>query len=498
MVTDTTRTGRLIAVSNRLPIVVTRADDGEWQIEPGDGGLISALSTVLRDCGGVWIGWPGTVEEEQSDLNALLLRATSDSGYALEPVVLTTTEHDKFYLGFSNEIIWPLFHDLQTRCNFDPTYWATYEAVNRKFAQVVAQSSQAEDYIWVHDYHLINVASELRALGIATAIGFFLHIPFPSLDIFLKLPWRLQILRALLDYDLIGFQTLRDRQNFVQCVRALLEDVAIQGKGPLISAQIGERTVRIGTFPVGIDVQALAQQAASPAVADVAHHIQETLPDHTMIFSTDRLDYTKGIPEKLAAFRHALIQYPELHERVTLVQAVVPSRTDIREYAALKAEVEQLVGEINGQFTRAGWVPIHYLYHRLAYTELLAYYRSSAIALITPLKDGMNLVAKEYCACSRDDGVLILSEFAGAAAQLPDALLVNPYDVAGVAEAIYQAWTMGQEQRRARMRNLRRAVRERDIFWWVDSCLQAETAHSLSNFTLWKSLRSPIDKRAVV
>lgn len=483
MLTTTTREGRLITVSNRLPIVVARADDGEWQIEPGSGGLISALAPMLRDRGGVWIGWPGVVEEELANLGSLLARATEESGYALRPVLLTTNEHDKFYLGFSNEIIWPLFHDLQTRCNFDPTYWATYEAVNRKFARAVAQYSRAGDYIWVHDYHLINVASELRALGIVNAIGFFLHIPFPSLDIFLKLPWRFQILRALLDYDLIGFQTLRDRQNFIQCVRELLKDVSIHGEGPLIMAQIGARAVRIGTFPVGIDVRTFARQAASPVVADAAQHIHEALPDRTIIFSTDRLDYTKGIPEKLAAFRHALLQYPELQERVTLVQAVVPSRTDIREYAGLKAEVERLVGEINGQFTRAGWVPIHYIYHRLEHTELLAYYRSSAIALITPLKDGMNLVAKEYCACSRDDGVLILSEFAGAAAQLSGALLVNPYDVAGVAEAIYQAWTMDQEQRHARMRNLRRAVRDHDIFWWLGSFLQAGTNYNLGSFT---------------
>ncbi len=485
MFTNKTREGRLITVSNRLPIMLTRADDGEWQIEPGGGGLITALAPMLRDRGGVWIGWPGVVEEDQVDIEPLLAHATGDSGYALKPVVLTATEHDKFYLGFSNEIIWPLFHDLQSRCNFDPTYWATYEAVNRKFAQAVAQHSRAGDYLWVHDYHLINVASELRALGVTNEVGFFLHIPFPSPDIFLKLPWRFQILRALLDYDLIGFQTLRDRQNFAQCVQALLKDVAIQDKGPVSLAQIGTRVVRVCALPIGIDFQEFAQQAASAAVADAAWYIHEALPGRTIIFSTDRLDYTKGIPEKLAAFRYALLHYPELHERVTLVQAVVPSRTDIREYAELKAEVERLVGEINGQFTRAGWVPIHYIYQRLSRTELLAYYRTSEIALITPLKDGMNLVAKEYCACSLEDGVLILSEFAGAAAQLQrDALLVNPYDVAGVAAAIYRAWTMGREERRARMRNLRRAIRERDIFWWVDSFLHAGATYSLNNGTL--------------
>jgi|HigsolmetaAR201D_1030396.scaffolds.fasta_scaffold07819_3 trehalose 6-phosphate synthase/phosphatase len=476
--------GRLITVSNRLPIVLTRDKNGNWQIEPGNGGLITALAPVLRNRGGSWIGWPGTIEEDEVDLEPLLAEATASSGYDLKPVILTATEHDKFYLGFSNEIIWPLFHDLQTRCNFDPSYWQTYETVNRKFAQAIAEHSQPADYIWVHDYHLINVARDMRALGLTNAVGFFLHIPFPSLDIFLKLPWRFQILQAMLEYDLIGFQTMRDRQNFVQCVRTLLKNVNIHGKGPVISADIGDRRVRICALPIGIDFQMFSQQAASQAVADAAWYIHEDFPNRTIIFSTDRLDYTKGIPEKLSAFRHALLRYPEMHEQVTLVQTLVPSRTDIREYAALKAEIEQLVGEINGQFTRSGWVPIHYIYQRIDFTTLLAYYRASEIALITPLKDGMNLVAKEYCACSLEDGVLILSEFAGAATQLHrDALLVNPYDVEGVAAAIYRAWKMSREERRNRMRNMRRIIRERDIFWWVDSFLEAGSAPSLSSFT---------------
>jgi trehalose 6-phosphate synthase/phosphatase len=433
----------------------------------------------------MWIGWPGIVEEDAIDLEPLLQRATSDAGYTLKPVVLTAEERDKFYLGFSNEIIWPLFHDMQSRCNFDPTYWAVYEAVNRTFAQVTAQNSRPGDYIWVHDYHLINVASELRALGMEQTIGFFLHIPFPSPDIFLMLPWRFQILRALLAYNVLGFQTLRDRRNFVQCVRALLKDVIIQGKGQVITAQLEGRTVRAGVFPIGIDFREFAQQAASSAVAEAAWYFHGAFVNRTIVFSIDRLDYTKGIPEKLAAFRHALKRYPELRERVTLVLVIVPSREDIPEYSGLKAEIERLVGEINGQFTKAAWAPIHYMYQSLSTVELLAYYRASEIALITPLKDGMNLVAKEFCACSLEDGVLILSEFAGAAAQLQrDALLVNPYDVEGVAAAIYQAWTMGPEERRGRMRNLRRAIRERDIFWWVDAFMRAGTARELDNFTL--------------
>ncbi|HET9224688.1 MAG TPA: trehalose-6-phosphate synthase [Roseiflexaceae bacterium] len=477
--------GRLITVSNRLPFVVAHDPGGEWRIEAGAGGLITALDPVLRNRRGLWIGWPGTVEVDGGDIDRLLWRATGDVGYALKQVTLSAEERDKFYLGFSNEIIWPLFHDFQSRCNFDPSYWITYELVNRKFAEVTARNSRFGDYIWVHDYHLINVASELRALGLPNKLGFFLHIPFPPLDIFLTLPWRFQILRALLDYDVIGFQTLRDRRNFVQCVRALLKDVTIQGKGQVIAAQVGGRTVRAGVFPIGIDFQEFSQGAASSAVAEAAWYFHEAFANRTIIFGIDRLDYTKGIPEKLSAFRHTLKRYPELRERVTLVQVIVPSREDIPEYSGLKVEIERLVGEINGQFSRAAWAPILYMYQSLSRVDLLAYYRASEIALITPLKDGMNLVAKEYCAASLDGGVLILSEFAGAAAQLQrDALLVNPYDVDGMAAAIQRACTMPLEERRARMRNLRRAIRERDIFWWVDSFLRAGTARDLDDFTL--------------
>ena len=474
---------RLVIVSNRLSIVLTKTHDGEWHSEPGSGGLITAIAPILRKRGGSWIGWTGTVEEENADLSRVLAEATNASGYTLEPVILSANERDKFYLGFANEVIWPLFHDLQTRCNFDPSYWAIYQDVNRKFAAAVAHHATSGNYIWVQDYHLMNVAKSLHELGVNTPIGFFLHIPFPPLDIFLKLPWRSQILRALLEYDLIGFQTLRDRQNFVHCIRALLKDVTIRGKGQVLTTRINGREVRIGGFPISIDFHEFEQQAATPEVDDQVSETRAAFSDRQMIFGVDRLDYTKGIPERLEAFRNALKRFPELHQQVTFVQVVVPSRIVIREYHDLKVEVERLVGEINGQFTQAGWVPIHYMFRPLDRTELLAYYRTADIALITPVKDGMNLVCKEYCACNEEDGVLILSEFAGAAAQLQHgALLVNPYDVEGTAEAIYQAWKMSSAERRARLRTMRRSIREQDIFWWVNSFLKAGTMQDLDDF----------------
>jgi trehalose 6-phosphate synthase/phosphatase len=475
-----TSQNRLVLVSNRLPIVVAKTSDGLWQIERGDGGLISALAPVLRERGGIWVGWPGTTEDDLIDLEPFLAEATRDTGYTLVPVALTAAERDNFYLGFCNEIIWPLFHDLQSRCNFNPTYWSAYETVNRRFAQVITQTIQRDDCIWVQDYHLMSVAKELRTIGIRSSIGFFLHIPFPPPDIFLKLPWRDQILRALLAYDSIAFQTARDQHNFTACVRRLLPEVIVHDQEENVVVRIDERETHINHFPIGIDFSTLTRAAAAREIEQRMQYIRLQLPGMKLILGVDRLDYTKGIPQRLEAFRNVLLRFPELREQVILTQVVVPSRIDIRQYNELKLTIEQLVSEINGQFTQAGWVPIHYMYRQLEWEQLLAYYRTADIALVTPLKDGMNLVAKEYCACSLDDGVLILSEFAGAATQLqPDALLVNPYDVEGVAEVIVQAYTMPLAERRARMQRLRRTIRRFDVFWWVESFLRTGSRSSL-------------------
>ncbi len=475
--------GRLVVVSNRLPVVIKQID-GIWTFTPGSGGLVSALAPVLRNRGGIWIGWPGTSEADPSTLSGLLREATRHSGYCLKPVSLDERDKEDFYYGFANEVIWPLFHDLQSHCNFAPRYWDAYNRVNRRFADVIMQNARPGDFIWIHDYHLMNVGQELRAKGIRARVGFFLHIPFPPLDIYMKLPWRFPLLRALLEYDLIGFQTLRDRRHFLQCVRLIAPNMSISGKGQVITIRVGNRELRVGTFPIGIDYQEFAHGSTTEIVVRKACALHEDLPGRQVLLGVDRLDYTKGICHRFEAFRNALQRFPELHHRTTLIQVVVPSREDIPKYNDLKMEMERLVGEINGQFTQSGWVPIHYIFRNLSRTELLAYYRACEIALITPLKDGMNLVAKEFCAAAQENNsVLILSEFAGAAAQLQKgALLVNPYNVEEVAETIQRAITMGPEERRARMHKLKRFVREHDIFWWVDSFLRAAIAKDLSNF----------------
>lgn len=481
------RRNSLVVASNRLPFVLTRAEDGSYTSRSGSGGLITALLPVLRGRGGAWVGWHGATEPVPH-LNDLLSEAEADAGYRLRPIALTAEEQKKFYFGFSNEIIWPLFHDLQSLCNFDPSYWHSYCEVNRKYAAAIAEEARDGDFVWVHDYQLMSVGMELRRLGVQSKTAFFLHIPFPSLDIYLKLPWRFALLRALLAYDIIGFQTLRDRRNFIQCVRALMNDDArTSGKGQIVTLHYEGRELRVGSFPIGIDYNDFVRHASGPEVTALAAQLRAQLPDRQLILGVDRLDYTKGIPHRLEAFRNALTRYPELHERVTLIQIVVPSREDIPQYFDLKAKIEGLVGEINGQFTRpGGWVPIHYVFRPLSAVDLLSYYRAAEIALITPLKDGMNLVAKEYCACSiEEDCVLILSEFAGAAAQLQrGALLVNPYDIEGVADAVWHAFCMVPRARRARMRRLRRMIREQDIFWWADSFLRGAIAKDLNAFPL--------------
>jgi trehalose 6-phosphate synthase/phosphatase len=475
---------RLIVVSNRLPFTFKRDAAGAWRAEPGGGGLVTALLPVLRDRGGMWIGWPG-VAGNAAELDAALGAAGTDAGYTLAGVPLTADEMDKFYLGFSNEIIWPLFHDLQSLCNFDPAYWRTYCEVNGKYADAVKAHATPGDFIWIHDYHLMNVAAELRRRGVQSRLGFFLHIPFPSPDLFLKLPWRLTLLQALLEFDLLGFQTARDRRNFVQCARLLAKDVQIEGRGQVMAARVGQREVRIGTFPISIDYAAFQRRAASPEVTEKAQELHRLLPERKLILGIDRLDYTKGIPLRLKAFENLLERYPKLRERVSFLQVVVPSREDIPEYHRLRSEIEQLVGHINGRFARpGGWVPIWYEYRSLSRLELLAYYRAAHIALITPLKDGMNLVAKEYCTCSiEEDCVLILSEFAGAASELyRGALLVNPYDIEGVADALRLAVDMDAAERHSRMRRMRSSIREHDVFWWVDSFLRAAITKDLRAF----------------
>lgn len=469
----------LTIVSNRLPCVV-ECNDGVWSAEAASGGLVSALAPVLRERGGTWVGWSGAVESDNVDVDALLAEGRGERGFDLRSVCITADDRDGFYAGFSNEIIWPLFHSLDERCDFDPAYWKAYTRVNRKFAEKVRSvASQVDNFLWIHDYHLMLLGDRLRAMGVQERLGFFLHIPFPPLDIFLKLPWRFQLIRAMMAYDTVGFQTLRDRRNFTQCVRALQRGVSISGRGRLQTIVTPNRTTRVGAFPISIDYRGFAQDAATAEVETHLANIRSELDGRKMLLGLDRLDYTKGITPRLKAFRRLLERNPHVHGKIRFVQVVVPSRTDIPSYRTQKEAIEELVGEINGRFSTPGWVPVHYTYRSMSRPELLANYRAADVALVTPLNDGMNLVAKEYCAANvEENGVLVLSEFAGAAAELHrGAILVNPYDVEGTADAIVQALCMPDGDRRKRMSRLRRTICQNDIGRWVDQFLAAGMAN---------------------
>src|SRR4029077_7575928 len=387
-------------------------------------------------------------------------------------------ERDEFYYGYSNEVIWPLFHDLQNFCNFEPAYWQAYKDVNDRYADAIARSAQPDDFIWVHDYHLMYVAQALREQSVSgklSGLTFFLHIPFPAYDIFSKLPQPQRLLGALLQFDLLGFQTRRDVRNFLQCVRRVMTDAKVVPRRGLQLVRFENREIRLGHFPIGIDFESFEKGALSEPVARRSQQLRAGFPDCQLILGVDRLDYSKGIPERLRAYRDALERHPELRGRVVLIQVVVPSRVEIPRYHEFKHRIDRLVGDINGRFSTSNWLPVQYHFRGLDRDDLLAHYRACDIAFVTPLKDGMNLVAKEYCACRiENDGVLILSQFAGAAEQLKTgALLVNPYDVEEMADTILKAFRMNQAERSARMKRMRRGARDEDVFVVVDSFLKA-------------------------
>lgn len=457
---------RLLVVSNRLPITVEAGEQG-YELRESSGGLVSAVKTVFQKYPGAWVGWPGVSSNEGLDT------LPSSPEMELVPVFLTEREREDFYCGFSNEIIWPLFHDLQSRCNFDPRYWNAYVEVNRRFTSTVLEHVSDDDLVWVHDYHLALMGSMLRDSDRHLNTAYFQHIPFPCLDIFEKLPWGRQILGSMLAFKVVGFQTARDLRNFATCVKHFglgrlhksHDEAVIEHEDGTCAAQV---------FPISIDFERFATEAASSEVEQRLALMRDEFGGRSIVLGVDRLDYTKGIPERLRSFGRALELFPELRRTVSFVQVVVPSRENIPKYKDLKSEVERLVSEINGRFTEAGWVPIHFLYRHLERSELLAYYRLASVALITPLKDGMNLVSKEYCAANIDeDGLLIISQFAGAAADLRgEALVVNPYDYDQVASQLRLALSMRDSEKKGRMSCLRARLQSHDVNHWLESFIR--------------------------
>ena len=462
----------LVLVSNRIPITFT-TEDGVLKGQPSSGGLVSALEPLLKDHGGIWVGSGGT--EDSPRIRKILEKASGNNPYKYAPLFLTEEEQSNYYEGFSNEIVWPLFHDLQSRCNFDPHYWEFYERVNRKFADAVEKASEPGDLIWIHDYQLMQVGKTLRCRRPGARLAFFLHIPFPSPDIFAKLPWRTQILEDLLAHDLIGVQTGRDQRNLIACLRCFVPSVKISGRGRAAwwSASAGARTSRPSR-----SASTIAALPTNPRPNRCWNARSRSKPRRMTFRSRSASTASttpRAFPSGSRPMATFLRRYPEFHRKVELIQIVVPSREGIPRYDQLKREVERLVTHVNGEFSEPGWVPINFIYRSVPRDELIAIYRAADVALITSLKDGMNLVAKEYCAAKTEvNGVLVLSEFAGAAPELRvGAILVNPNDEVGVAAALKQALEMKPAERRRRMLRLRQQIRQADILTWRDRFFHA-------------------------
>jgi alpha,alpha-trehalose-phosphate synthase [UDP-forming] len=475
MVVPAQRSG-LVVVSTRLPVILD-CGNGPCSVRQGDGGLVTALDPVLRARRGLWVGWPGVTGDLDDEARELVEQTAKRRGYRIAPVALDEALVRDFYGGFANAVLWPLFHMLDDQCVFDLAYWRAFQEANRLFAQAVHEHAGPDDLVWVHDYQLIAVAAELRKLDPNQRIGFFLHIPFPSLHTFLKLPWRGDVLQALLEYDLVGFQSERDRYSFLDCVVRLLPGVTVVKGEQAVPDEIRRdgRVTRVGTFPVGIDCEIVRRMAERSEVVEQAAALRQQLGNVDVLLGVDRLDYTKGIPERLLAFQQLLSTRADLHGRVVLMQVVAPSRELVPAYIELKQRIDGLVGAINGSFGTVDWVPVRYLYRSVGWPDLFALYRVAKVALVTPLKDGMNLVCKEYCVCQLDEpGVLVLSEFAGAASQLHEhAFVVNPYDVVGSAAALEQALALGSEERARRMERLQARIAEEDVHWWARAFLDA-------------------------
>jgi trehalose 6-phosphate synthase/phosphatase len=447
----------IVVASNRLPFTIQRVG-AQLERRPSSGGLISALEPVVRQRGGTWIGWPGTEIRPGERLGG------PSVGYHVAAVRLSEHEANRYYHGFSNRTLWPLLHSLPSRAGFDRRDWAVYETVNARFAEIAAEHAGEQALVWIHDYHLMLMPEMLRRLRSDLRAAFFLHVPFPPYDIFRLCPWDRELLRGVLACDLIGFHVAGYALNFVDCVERRL-GVRVDRRAMVI--EHGDRAVPVGAFPIGIDF-ALFEETARKAPESTEKGRER------IVLGVDRLDYTKGIPERIRAFERFLELHPEHREKVVFLQLAVPSRAQVTEYRLLKREIDELVGRVNGRFASADWSPIRYLYRALPRERLCALYRDADIALITPLRDGMNLVAKEYVVCQvRDPGVLILSRMAGAAETMREALQVNPFDLEETAHAIHRALVMDEEERASRMASLRRRERRDDLNAWVASFLSA-------------------------
>jgi len=448
----------LLVVANRLPVQrVRRAGGGAWTTSPG--GLVSALTKLVSNSGGTWIGWTGSPGKAPKPFR--------HEGILNVPMALSAADVAGYYEGFSNSTLWPLYHDCLRPPRYHRDWWRSYVAVNRRFAEKTAREAPRNSTVWVQDYHLQLVPALLRKLRADLRIGFFFHIPFPPQELFAQLPWRRSVLEGLLGADLIGCQTPLGARNFGALARRFTK-----ARGPAGQLHLDDHVTRFGAFPISIDFQQFDQLARSGAIKERAAVVRARLGGRRILLGVDRLDYTKGIEQRLKAFRDLLASGAVDPTECVLVQTAVPSRERVVAYKEQKSVVERMVGEINGAFATIGQAVVHYVHQSFAIDDLVALYVAADVMLVTPLRDGMNLVAKEFVASHPDErGSLVLSEFTGAAHELRGALIVNPYDVDSLIARMREALTLSHGEQRRRMRTMRNIVREHDVYRWADSFL---------------------------
>jgi len=454
--------GRLVVVSNRL------ADPRKTAA----GGLAVAIGDALNTTGGLWFGWSGRIVEPGGDTRTLTEPQLRPSGnVTLATIDLTQADFDAYYLGYSNSVLWPVFHYRLDLAEFRTDFLEGYRRVNRQLAKALAPLLRDDDVIWVHDYHLIPLAAELRALGCRQRIGFFLHIPLPPPLILAAMPAHDWLMRALFAYDLIGFQSETDSAHFARYVQTEGQAQALPGN----RFRAFGRTLCAQSFPIGIDVGEFRRLGQGSESMDVYESMREQYAKRCVLVGVDRLDYSKGLPQRMQAFNELLQRYPENRLSATLIQIASPSRESVYAYSQIRDQLEHLCGSINGEFGELDWMPVRYLHRTMSRRRLPGLFRASRVALVTPLRDGMNLVAKEYVVAQNPDnpGVLVLSRFAGAAEQLREAVLVNPYDIPATADAIQRALRMPREERIERHQALLATIERYDVQWWQRSFLQA-------------------------
>ncbi|MGB3607604.1 MAG: bifunctional alpha,alpha-trehalose-phosphate synthase (UDP-forming)/trehalose-phosphatase [Psychroserpens sp.] len=484
---------KTLIVSNRLPLQI-KLEDGKLDVEPSVGGLATGLKSVHQEGHSLWIGWSGLTAEELNDQQKQEVKTLVEKEKCAS-VELTQNDLENFYYGFSNRTLWPLFHYFMEYAEFENTYWESYKEVNQKFADVVLEHIEDGDTVWVHDYQLLLLPKLIKDKKPNTTIGFFLHIPYPSYEIFRTFPWREELLHGMLGADLIGFHTYDYERHFLSSVKRILRlDVNFN------EVTYHDRIVKIDSFPMGIDYEKFHQSAIKQKTAQKSE-LQQRLDDHIqsssgakMVLSIDRMDYTKGIPNRIRAFEYFLNKFPEYKEKVRLIMLAVPSRSNVPQYQRLKRETDELVGRINGQFATVSWTPIWYFYRSMPFENLIDLYTSSHVAMITPVRDGMNLVAKEYVATrTKQDGVLILSEMAGASKEMNEAMLINPNNFEQIADTLKYALEMPESEQRSRMKILQTRLKRYTVDKWAkEFMLSLEATKNLGAIIVAKKLNEDV------